>query len=501
MSLFSKKYVLILIVLLAFILRFYRLGENPPSLYWDEAAIGYNAYSILKTARDEHGTLLPMSFRSFDDYKSPAYIYATVPSILLSGLNEFSVRLPSAIFGVSTVLALFLLVSKLSGNKSVAQLSAFFLATSPWHLHFSRAAFEANLMVFLILSALGLFVYSRKRVVLLILCALIFGISLYSYNAARLYVPLFTLAIATLFIKDVKSIGAKIIIPAILLLVFFIPLLSNIQNNTLRDQSVSIFANTQHPFASFVENYLSHFSLNFLFTSGDPIGRHSVGNMGELFLFQLPLILVGLVLVCKNVKLTSNKLLLVLLVTSPIPASLALPSPHAVRALMLAPIFSIFCALGASHIAKIQSMSKVRVLIATVLVAIGFYNLSIYLHLYYIHYPKEKSLDWQDGNKEAIQFMNKIKDDYNSIAISNYYAQPYIYVLFYTKFDPKTYQRLNKQKNNNFDKYEFFSDSWGKTKPGKALVVTPFWQAHPPEVLTEIHGQNDELIYRISQTE
>lgn len=500
MSTLSKKYALILIVFLAIILRFYKLGENPPSLYWDEAAIGYNAYSILKTARDEHGTFLPLSFRSFDDYKSPAYIYTTVPSILLLGLNEFSVRLPSAIFGTFSTIVLYLFVLKLINNKKIALLSAFFLSTSPWHLHFSRAAFEANLMVLLILSGLTLFVYSQKRMLLVYLSVVAFGISLYSYNAARIYVPLLAIVSVALYIKDAKRLGTKIIIPALLFFAFFLPLLVNIKNNTLRDQSVSIFANTQHPFVSFVENYLSHFSLNFLFTTGDPIGRHSVGNMGELYLFQLPLILIGLILICKTLKRTSSKLIVALLIISPIPASLALPSPHAVRALMLAPIFSVICALGASHIAKIKSASKTRVLTASVLLAIGFYNLSSYLHLYYVHYPKEKSLDWQDGNGEAIQFINKIKDNYNSIAISNYYAQPYIYVLFYTKFDPKTYQTGDKQKNN-FDKYEFFSDSWGKTKPGKALVVTPFWQAHPPEVLTEIHGQNDELIYRISQTE
>src|SRR3989338_759355 len=98
------------IILLAFILRFYRMQTNPPSLYWDEASLGYNAYSILKTARDEHGKFLPLTnFAAFGDYKPPGYIYTAVPAIAVFGLNEFSIRFPSAFFGVLTVVITYLL--------------------------------------------------------------------------------------------------------------------------------------------------------------------------------------------------------------------------------------------------------------------------------------------------------------------------------------------------------------------------------------------------------
>ena len=52
------------IVLLAFFLRFYKVTEIPPSLNWDEVSIGYNAYSILKTGRDEWGVFLPIHFKA-----------------------------------------------------------------------------------------------------------------------------------------------------------------------------------------------------------------------------------------------------------------------------------------------------------------------------------------------------------------------------------------------------------------------------------------------------
>ena len=48
------------ILILALLLRVLRLDQLPPSLYWEEVAIGYDAYSILKTAKDHHGNFLPV---------------------------------------------------------------------------------------------------------------------------------------------------------------------------------------------------------------------------------------------------------------------------------------------------------------------------------------------------------------------------------------------------------------------------------------------------------
>src|SRR3990167_10476958 len=144
-----KKVVLIVIIFVASVLRLYKLGSVPPSLYWDEASLGYNAYSILKTAHDEHGKFLPLTnFGAFGDYKPPGYIYAAVPSIAIFGLNEFAVRFPSAFFGVLTVILVYLISRKIFESEIISQIAALFLAISPWHLQFSRGAFEANLGLF-----------------------------------------------------------------------------------------------------------------------------------------------------------------------------------------------------------------------------------------------------------------------------------------------------------------------------------------------------------------
>src|SRR5260221_8356949 len=149
-NLFVSKNIwifLTLILFLAAVLRLWQLGSIPPSPDWDEAALGYDAYSILHTGRDEYGKFLPVVLRSFDDYKPAFYAYAVIPSEILFGVNTFAVRLPSAIFGILTVLTTFFLVKELFRKNSLALLSSFLMAISPWSIQFSRVGFESNLGV------------------------------------------------------------------------------------------------------------------------------------------------------------------------------------------------------------------------------------------------------------------------------------------------------------------------------------------------------------------
>jgi len=130
----------IIITLFGFFSRLLRLGSVPISLHWDEAALGYNAFSILKTGRDEYGQLFPLIFKSFGDYKPGLYVYLAAFSEAIFGLNEFAVRLPSAVFGSLAIFLLFLVVKELfsgfKGREAVALIASFVLATSPWHYHY-----------------------------------------------------------------------------------------------------------------------------------------------------------------------------------------------------------------------------------------------------------------------------------------------------------------------------------------------------------------------------
>lgn len=188
----KSKYILFLVLVLAFLVRFYQLGIVPSSLDWDEASNSYNAYSILKTGRDEYGKLLPFANRSFDDYKPPLYMYLEVPAIALLGLNNISARIPSAFFGLFSVIFIYYLTKQLFKNEKLSLLSAALFAIEPWPSHFSRVGFEANIGLFFALSTFTFLLFSfddnfpvKKRKILLIASSLSFVLGMYSYHSTR----------------------------------------------------------------------------------------------------------------------------------------------------------------------------------------------------------------------------------------------------------------------------------------------------------------------------
>src|SRR3990167_10335974 len=211
----NKKILLVTILLVAAVLRIYKLGANPPHLTPDEAALGYNAYSILKTGRDEYDELLPIVFKSFGDYKPGLYVYLTVPSVAVFGLTEFAVRLPSALMGVLAVYLLYLIIKKLFNSLEI--IASLMLAISPWHIHFSRGAWEINLALTLALAGIYMFLLSLKNQKYLIWSAGLFGLTLLTYQGAKLSTAIVILILLALHLKKVLKFKRKVLFAARLL--------------------------------------------------------------------------------------------------------------------------------------------------------------------------------------------------------------------------------------------------------------------------------------------
>ena len=178
----NPKIILAIICIFFLVTRVYKISEIPPSVYWDEASIGYNAYSVSKDGKDEWGDFFPLHFRAFGEFKLPVYIYSVVPFVKIFGLNELSVRIPSVLFSLGVVVLTFLLAKKLTGSSAVGLWSSFFIAISPWFFIFSRTGFEATAgLMFYLLGTL--LVLHKRDGKLIFLSILSFILSSYSYNS------------------------------------------------------------------------------------------------------------------------------------------------------------------------------------------------------------------------------------------------------------------------------------------------------------------------------
>lgn len=425
---------IIAVLILAAVLRFYHLGINPPSPYWEEAAIGYDAYSILKTGKDFHGNSWPLvAFESFGDYKPSLYFYATVPSVAIFGLNTFAVRFPSALFGTLTVLMVYLLIK----DKHTALIASLLLAISPWHLQLSRAGFEANLGLFLLV--LGVFWTPAL------------ALSMYAYHANRILAPLLFLVLAAA--GRIKKFWKN----SLVLLVLILPILWQFNSPVIRQRfaETSAFATLEpiiksnqliaadgggtiarlvhHRFWQysqiFLKNYFDHFNFNYLFLQGDTNPRHSIQTVGGLYLIQLPFLLYGLLLSLKK-RTKMDLLLLAWLFLAPIPAALTLASPHALRSLAMLIPLTIFTAKG------IIRFKKIFLIILLI-------EASRYLYLYHQVYPNQWASQWQSGYQEMVQYVDANQEKYDQVYITRALGRPSIYYWFYTQTDPRLVQALN----------------------------------------------------------
>ena len=214
----KKRTILILLTLILLFgagLRLWQLGNVPISPDWDEAALAYEAHSLFITGKDEFGNFMPPVLRSFEDYKPALYAYLAIPSVEIFGLNSFAVRLPSAIMGIIAIFATYLLVKLIFKKEGIALLAAFLLAVSPWHVQFSRIAFETNVgLTFNILVAL-FFIKGLKRPWMLLLAAFFAGLNLSVYQSERVFTPLLVLALTIIYRKEVFTLPKKYLFSAI----------------------------------------------------------------------------------------------------------------------------------------------------------------------------------------------------------------------------------------------------------------------------------------------
>lgn len=188
----KNKIVIILIILLGFIIRIYKIDNT--SLFGDELDFGYQAYSIAQTGKDYSGNFLPIYFKSLSEWKTSTLIYTFVPTVAIFGVNSYGVRLPSIIFGTLTILFVYLLVKEITKKDLLGIICALTIATLPWHIHYSKVGFESSEMLFTYVTGFYFFLKGFRRGELLLISSFLFALSFMIYRTQLIFVPI-TLAI------------------------------------------------------------------------------------------------------------------------------------------------------------------------------------------------------------------------------------------------------------------------------------------------------------------
>lgn len=493
----KKETILIILILVAsLIIRLLRLDQLPISPNWDEVSHGYNAYSILKTGKDEWGNFLPLIFRAYGDYKLPFYIYLTTIPVAIFGLNTFSIRLISALAGTLTGLFIFLIAKKILEKKPIIPLivSLIFLF-SPFNIFLSRIALEANL--FLLLFSVCLYLAINKK---LALSSLFYGLALFTYNSSRVLLPFYLLLFIFLAIKNKYKLSQNWYKLIPFLLFTAIALFQTLQQsgqaryqwvsildsgsinqiNELRQHYPRFVVNKATYFVfTVVKNYLSHFNPQFLFFTGGSNYQFNIPNFYLISPLFLPFFILGLFFIFKNIKNINYQIILFLFLISPIPSSITRDAPHVLRSICFPFLVTLIIGIGISHIKKFSR------LVSVIAIAIVLFTQILFWPKYKT-YAKEYSSSWQFGYQQVSDFIKENYSKYDKIIITKKYGEAHEFILFYLSFDPNRYQNNPKKWDyhanwywvDSFDKFEFVND-WeiqDKTKnidqDQKTLLIT-----------------------------
>ncbi|HEX7017959.1 MAG TPA: hypothetical protein VF209_03575 [Patescibacteria group bacterium] len=503
--------VFICILVIAVFLRFYKLGQVPAGMTWDEAAIGYNGFAIWETRRDEWLQLLPVSFRSFGDYKAPLAIYVNGLFTLLFGLNLTAIRIPFALAGSLAVAGFGLLIRTLwretSSKNSLISAEAASLvgmsviALSPWHLHFSRVGFESGMALAEILWAvyflLSFFLIKHSKMVKnasLLLSVLLFALSFYTYHSAKIVTPLLVVMFAVRYREQMWQEAKSMLAGGILGCLLLLPLIKDslFDAGAERFQQASLFGMdipATELLAIIGQNFLLHFSPHFLILGATETLRHGSGAWGVLLPTTFVLVVLSLLSVINHrhnpTHLRLWQMAFWWLVIGIIPAAIGRDVPHSNRALLALPGFILLALEGAEwclqwikntaiNLRVLGNHGEKNVILKLVigyLILLHCFFFFKYSTHYYSVFAQASTQDFQEGYQAMLEYVipyengEQGRPEVSKIRISDEYGQPYIYALLARQTNPIWYQ------GGSLIKYEFADVEIGDLLRENAIIV------------------------------
>jgi len=511
---FLKRFLFVAIILVAIFFRFWQLSIIPPSPSLDEASIGWNAYSIMQTGKDEYGYSFPILLRAYDDYRPALYVYSVIPSIKIFGLSAFAVRFPSALMSiVDIVLAFFLVKSIFSTYKkkeTLAFLTMLFLAVSPWHIYISRLGHEADLGLFLILLTAFLFFkgIEKKKGMFISLSLIFASLSLYSYQSEKVFMPLLVVLLFGTFFKQLLHFKKYLVIGIILGLLVALPItleslkplalvrvkatsIFNENTNYSTDATKLLISQRSHNFFGqvfynrrfttariFAQNYATEFNPWWLFTNGVN-DSFKAPLTGLMYIFYFPLLIIGLIFLFVKKEINTKVKLIIIgwILISAVAPGLTVQAPQAMRTFNVLPIPEILVGLGiAETFFLLFRQTKTIAFTALFLLSIiAAKQIADFSYNYFVKFPIVNSQSFRYAFGPAIQYVQKNHGSFQKVVFAidedrfHSFFESYMFYLFYTKYSPKKYLQQGGTVSGSFsathkiDNIEFKSINWSQS--------------------------------------
>lgn len=497
----KSKFFLILILIVASFLRLWSLNKVPVALFGDEVDVGYHAYSLLKTGKDYMGYSWPLHLHSYADIRTPLYTYAAIPTVYLYGISSLGVRLPAAIFGILGIWAIYLLSNQLVKKKfspwnlKFGILPALVLALSPWHIQYSRGAFEVTMFLTFLLFGLYFFFRSLKSGRYLWISAVLIVLTPLIYHTAKLFAPMLLPVLIFIFGKEIFRLQKKYLIRALVAgLICGIPIVVStfFGGGALRFNYISVFSDpTTVPEVDYarlvdaqvrgdsadiipkiasrlvhnkvtywmeriVSNAFNALSFDFLFVNGDANLRHSIKGVGQFYWIEVIPLILGLIYFFALHKDKKIKTLIGFwILAGVIPAAITRDGGnHATRLIIILPPLVILISYGI-----LEGLNRInkntRILLAASYILLFMVEFGFYQHYYWVHNPWYSERQWHAGYEQMVEGVKQLEVDFNKIVITDKYEPPKIFFAGFYPYPPQVWQKgFEKTKLLGFDYLE-----------------------------------------------
>lgn len=459
--------VFFLTLLLSVLLRVIYLVQYPEGFDQTETSFSYNAYSVLKTGRDEDGKFLPLIIATVGDYKLTGYMYWQVPFIAIFGLNEFSSRLSTAVAGVLTLLIIYLLVYEKTKNRRLSLITFFVTSISPWHIALSRMAYDPMIALLGVTLSLLLFTFWEKsrKIFYLIGSLLSLSWAIGTYYAVWVIIPFLLLFYFVRIFKKSESfiyfLRNSLVLSLPLIMIIALLFVSKgdrlKQDSTFQTDGLPLLQEQiredQHAFPLVVtrifhnkfvfypqliaKEFFENLSFDFLFLTGDDIDRRfSTPYHGVLYIWSAPFLFFGILMFWKKYPWYQNLLLLGSTTIIFLGSSFSIFGSESQRTLFAAPIFCFYISYALFSIVKNKKNFN-QFLYLLVILSLNvslFLNVAYFGHQYLWHSNVHQPWARDFGMHQMIKFIKSEEHNYKKVVVPE---STYMFFYFYNKVDPK----------------------------------------------------------------
>ena len=464
----KRKMCIIILILVGCMMRVIEIDKFPIGLNCDEVSSGYEAYAILNYGIDRNGNFLPVFLEAWGSGQNVLYSYLMMPFVKLFGLNIISTRLPMAIIGCVSLIIWYLLLKNIKDDEKFGLIGLAFLVICPWHIMKSRWGLESNVFPDLVLWAIYLLIRYLKteKKSRLYISSVILGMTGYAYGTAYFFLPIFCVILFgyLLYKKEIKI--RDVIICFGIIFIIALPIMLYVLINTFDLQQINLpFMTIPKLPVNRYEEQTSLFSGNLILNAfeniknsisliilqNDKLAWNSIDGFGMYYIVSVPFIVVGMIASFKksnfrnkydniiNIWFISALLLLFVFKEANI---------NRINILIFPLVYYIVEGLYFVFVHD----KKVVSIIVIILYSVQFI---MFLNAY-VNMDINEYWTFTDNVSEVIEYTENL--DVDKIYFQYAFKEPYIYVLFYGKYNPNefidTVQYFNK--NGTFENVKAF---------------------------------------------